>query len=60
MGGYASTAKKAKTTEEGDDRDLHYAASGMQVSLCQVYLQRGTNCLFPRRRAPSDTQTWTL
>lgn len=31
MGGYASTPRKAKTSEEGTDETLCYAASGMQV-----------------------------
>lgn len=32
MGGYSSTPRKAKTTEEGGDGSIHYTASGMQVS----------------------------
>lgn len=31
MGGYASTPRKAKVSEEGGDETVHYAASGMQV-----------------------------
>lgn len=32
MGGYSSTPRKAKVSEEGGDESLYYAASGMQVS----------------------------
>ena len=32
MGGYSSTPRKAKTSEEGGVGELSYAASGMQVS----------------------------
>lgn len=34
MGGYSSTPKKGKVSEEGGDEGLYYAASGMQVSVC--------------------------
>ncbi len=32
MGGYSSTPRKGKVSEEGGDESLYYAASGMQVS----------------------------
>lgn len=32
MGGYSSTPRKAKTSEEGGVDELSYAACGMQVS----------------------------
>lgn len=32
MGGYSSTPRKGKTSEEEGDESLFYAASGMQVS----------------------------
>ena len=32
MGGYSSTPRKGKTSEEGTIEELSYAASGMQVS----------------------------
>lgn len=32
MGGYSSTPRKGKTSEEGGVEELSYAASGMQVS----------------------------
>lgn len=32
MGGYSSTPRKGKVSEEGGDESLYYAATGMQVS----------------------------
>lgn len=32
MGGYSSTPRKGKVSEEGGDDTLYYAATGMQVS----------------------------
>lgn len=38
MGGYSSTPRKAKTSEEGGDDNLFYAACGMQVRFSPIFL----------------------